>query len=116
MLDGIGDIYLPAVDPCLRQQPVEEAASRTDKRATLPVFDIAGLLAHKEHLGRWRPFSKDGLSRASVERTSLATDGCPAKGGKISPAGQKVSRRFRMRRELHDLGGNEDRHRIRLTQ
>ena len=47
VFDGVGDIYFIAVDADFRQDLVEQASSRTDKRPALPVLLIAGLLAHE---------------------------------------------------------------------
>ena len=63
MLHNIRDVYLGAVDPHLDQNFVQKPPRGPDKRMSLPVFVIAGLLPHKHDQSLGRPLSKDGLSR-----------------------------------------------------
>jgi hypothetical protein len=77
VLDRIGHVDAPPVDPRGLERLVEQPARRPDKRMTLAVLLVARLLAHQHHLGGPRPFAEDGLRRAHPEMAAAAgTGGC----------------------------------------
>jgi hypothetical protein len=75
MLDRVGHIDAPPVDPCGLECLVEQPARRADKGMTLAVLLVARLLAHQDHLGGPRPFAEDGLCRAYPEMAAAAGAG-----------------------------------------
>jgi hypothetical protein len=68
VLDGVGEVYLAAVDARLRHRAVEELAGRTDEGLALQVLLVAGLLADEGNGGADRAFAEDGAGAALDHR------------------------------------------------
>lgn len=64
MFDGVGHVNLCTFEGRVGESPVEDAAGGTDKRMTLDILFIAGLLADQGHTSRSRAFAKDSLRRS----------------------------------------------------
>ena len=67
VLDDVGDVDLRAVDPRLRERPIEQRAGRTDERMAAQILGVARLLADEHQRRRRRAFAEDGLRGALVE-------------------------------------------------
>src|SRR5690242_14837811 len=75
VLDDIGDVGLPAIDPGFLQAAVQQPARRADEGATGQVFGIARLLAHQHDPGSLRSFAENGLRCVAVEVAGGALSG-----------------------------------------
>ena len=61
VLDGVGDVDAPAVDPSLVQRPLQKASGGPDEGLALKILLVARLLAHKHHPGVLPAFAEYGL-------------------------------------------------------
>jgi len=61
VLHGIGHVNVSAIDCGIRQSPVEQSSRWSDKRMTLNIFLIAGLLTDHHDPRRRRTFAENGL-------------------------------------------------------
>jgi len=105
MFDGVGDIYLVPRNTRFTKCLVEHTSRRSDKRMSLTIFHIAGLLADQNDTRMCRPFAENRLGRIPVEITSLARPSRLAQAFKI-PA---LRKKFCCRRVLcfaHKPKGN----------
>lgn len=78
MLNRIGDVDFVALDPGLIEAAIQKPARRPNKRATVNIFTVAGLLAHHHERrctagapGCVFPFAKDGLSCSTIEIAAM---------------------------------------------
>ena len=78
MLDRVGDVNPPAVDPRLVQRTLEEAPGGPDKRLSLKVLLVTRLLADEHHPAVFAAFAEDRLRRLDPEIAGLA------RGGRLS--------------------------------
>src|SRR5438045_3338758 len=107
VLHHIGDVDLRAVDSHLDENFVQKPPRGSDKRMSLPVFVIAGLLPHKHDQSLGRSFSEDRLSRVLPQITASTPGRCPLQVRKSKAFRQKrrggwkcVLRLFRCHRLL----------------
>src|SRR5581483_9228180 len=89
VLHNVRDVHLGAVDPHLGQNFVQKPTRRSDKRMSLPVFGIAGLLTHKHDQSLGRPFAEDGLSRVLPQIAAATLGSCPLQIRKSKALRQK---------------------------
>src|SRR4029077_21140666 len=72
VLNGVGEVYLGAVDAGLVQGPVQDSPGRPDERTPLLVLLIARLLAEKHHRRIRLSLSEHGRRRALVQVAARA--------------------------------------------
>src|SRR5205085_2393688 len=63
MLDGIGYVDVIAINTCLGQRLVEQAAGGSHEWLTLDVLAVAWLFSHEYNAGVAAPLAKHGLRR-----------------------------------------------------
>lgn len=73
VFDGVGDIAFAPIYPRLFQALGEENARGSDKRVSLDVLAIAGLLAYEEEPGIPGPLAKDELCGIFIKLAALAS-------------------------------------------
>ena len=66
VLDSVSHINLDTLDGRVGENTVQDFARGTDKRMTLDILFITGLLAHQRHTGHSRTFAKDRLRRIQI--------------------------------------------------
>ena len=66
VLDGIGDVYLVWIYPCIGQCSSKDLAGRTNKGMPLPVFFIAGLLSDQDQPRRHGSFAEHSLGCEAI--------------------------------------------------
>src|SRR5262245_36025246 len=69
VLDGVRDVDVLPGNTSFKEGPVENLASRTDKRTTSQVFLISRLLADEYDRGLRGPFAEDGSCGVFVQIT-----------------------------------------------
>ena len=101
VLHRVREIELMPVEASLGQRAVEDTAGWPDERFTLPIFDVAGLLADHHHPGRPLASAEDHLSRPGIKVAAFA-----ASGGRGEYAELRARRHERLRSEVanHDRG------------
>jgi hypothetical protein len=72
MLDRVGHVGVPALDPGLLERFVEEAPCRTHERATLEILMVAGLLADEDEPRALPALAEHRLGRVAPERAGPA--------------------------------------------
>lgn len=72
MLDGIRQVTIRAIDPCLLQSPVQQLSGRADKRLAGAILLIPRLFANQQNPGRGAAGAEDRLDRILPERTIAA--------------------------------------------
>lgn len=72
MFDRVGDIHFLSADPSLFQCLVQNAPRRSDKRMSLQIFLIAGLLSDKENVCMSGAFAKHRLCCMLIEVATSA--------------------------------------------
>ncbi len=92
MLDRIREIALAFRETRLTQSRAQEPARRSDKRTTLEILLIPGLLADEDRTRTGRTFAEDCLRRAIAKRTEttsfrLAQERLVCVGGLLEPSG-----------------------------
>jgi hypothetical protein len=75
VLDGVGEVYLRAVEAGLVQGPVQDPPGRPDERTSLLVLLIAGLLTDEHHRRGRLPLPEHGRRRTLVQVAARAR-GC----------------------------------------
>ncbi len=75
VFDNIGDVGLPAVDPCLDKTAVQQPSRRSDEGMAGEVFGIARLLAHEHDRCSLRSFAEHGLCGVLVQIAGGASSG-----------------------------------------
>ena len=75
MLDRVGQVGVPALDPGFLERFVEEAPRRTDEGAPVEILAVAGLLADEDEPSALPALAEDRLGRVAPERA------CPAVSG-----------------------------------
>lgn len=66
VFDGIRDVDLVGIYPCIRQSSSEDLAGRTNKGMTLSVFFIAGLLSDQDQPRRHGSFAEHSLGCEAI--------------------------------------------------
>jgi hypothetical protein len=72
VLDRVGHVDVPAIDPGGLERAIEQPSGRTDERPALQILLIARLFADQHQLRVRRPFTQHALCRLGVERTAAA--------------------------------------------
>ena len=75
MLDRVGDVGQPAVDPRLRERLVEDPAGGPHERPAREILLVTGLFADEDDLRPCRAFAEDRLRPGLPEVAGLAARG-----------------------------------------